>query len=102
MRISDWSSDVFSKGRPDRMKNYSEGSARSAKILWIKHGEATFNHPCNGNVIRYAAVMTSFGSLRCRYSFETLRNHIPFAARSEEHTSELQSIIRISYAVFCV
>src|SRR3546814_18451262 len=62
------------------MKNYSEGSARSAKILWIKHGEATFNHPCNGNVIRYAAVMTSFGSLRCRFSFETLRNHIPFAA----------------------
>src|SRR3546814_13068953 len=24
--------------------------------------------------------MTSFGSLRCRFSFETLRNHIPFAA----------------------
>src|SRR3546814_1117598 len=25
-----------------------------------------------------------------------------FAARSEEHTSELQSILRISYAAFCL
>src|SRR3546814_8852774 len=31
-------------------------------------------------------------------------NHaaIPFAIRSEEHTSELQSLMRISYAVFCL
>src|SRR3546814_7931790 len=27
--------------------------------------------------------------------------HVP-AARSEEHTSELQSLMRISYAVFCL
>src|SRR3546814_1925727 len=26
---------------------------------------------------------------------------IPWATRSEEHTSELQSLMRISYAVFC-
>src|SRR3546814_9425284 len=26
---------------------------------------------------------------------------VPIAARSEEHTSELQSLMRISYAVFC-
>src|SRR3546814_19077070 len=30
----------------------------------------------------------------------TLRAH--FSARSEEHTSELQSLMRISYAVFCL
>src|SRR3546814_5691554 len=28
--------------------------------------------------------------------------HLSFAARSEEHTSELQSLMRISYAVFCL
>src|SRR3546814_3106825 len=28
--------------------------------------------------------------------------HIPFERRSEEHTSELQSLMRISYAVFCL
>src|SRR3546814_7077168 len=27
---------------------------------------------------------------------------LPFLARSEEHTSELQSLMRISYAVFCL
>src|SRR3546814_9019929 len=34
------------------------------------------------------------------------RNHfipaLPQSARSEEHTSELQSLMRISYAVFCL
>src|SRR3546814_6387856 len=28
--------------------------------------------------------------------------HAPELARSEEHTSELQSLMRISYAVFCL
>src|SRR3546814_4609575 len=28
--------------------------------------------------------------------------HVPSPARSEEHTSELQSLMRISYAVFCL
>src|SRR3546814_2127328 len=28
--------------------------------------------------------------------------HWRFSARSEEHTSELQSLMRISYAVFCL
>src|SRR3546814_5305986 len=28
--------------------------------------------------------------------------HLPLAQRSEEHTSELQSLMRISYAVFCL
>src|SRR3546814_8686029 len=28
--------------------------------------------------------------------------HRAFQARSEEHTSELQSLMRISYAVFCL
>src|SRR3546814_10292245 len=27
---------------------------------------------------------------------------VPLLARSEEHTSELQSLMRISYAVFCL
>src|SRR3546814_10296234 len=31
-----------------------------------------------------------------------LARRIPGATRSEEHTSELQSLMRISYAVFCL
>src|SRR3546814_5717438 len=30
------------------------------------------------------------------------RHLLPIARRSEEHTSELQSLMRISYAVFCL
>src|SRR3546814_8115221 len=30
------------------------------------------------------------------------RHHASFLSRSEEHTSELQSLMRISYAVFCL
>src|SRR3546814_7891730 len=30
------------------------------------------------------------------------QNGVMFAPRSEEHTSELQSLMRISYAVFCL
>src|SRR3546814_3907843 len=30
------------------------------------------------------------------------RDHGDFLSRSEEHTSELQSLMRISYAVFCL
>src|SRR3546814_1511522 len=31
-----------------------------------------------------------------------IHQHHPCAVRSEEHTSELQSLMRISYAVFCL
>src|SRR3546814_9265585 len=33
---------------------------------------------------------------------DSLRQCAPHARRSEEHTSELQSLMRISYAVFCL
>src|SRR3546814_2445148 len=32
----------------------------------------------------------------------TVRKHVGLDDRSEEHTSELQSLMRISYAVFCL
>src|SRR3546814_9937964 len=36
------------------------------------------------------------------YSHEICRTPVRVAFRSEEHTSELQSLMRISYAVFCL
>src|SRR3546814_9391244 len=36
------------------------------------------------------------------YSFYGVRVEAHVAHRSEEHTSELQSLMRISYAVFCL
>src|SRR3546814_6369909 len=65
-----------------------------------------------GVTIRYGITATNLGPLLvaatmkgiCRLSFdedaEALRARFPH--RSEEHTSELQSLMRISYAVFCL
>src|SRR3546814_7757366 len=39
----------------------------------------------------------------CQHDFRLLRSYdAARAKRSEEHTSELQSLMRISYAVFCL
>src|SRR3546814_10092562 len=37
-----------------------------------------------------------------QFFFDHLLHALGKAARSEEHTSELQSLMRISYAVFCL
>src|SRR3546814_4685049 len=37
-----------------------------------------------------------------RYAGAPRRRQVARAGRSEEHTSELQSLMRISYAVFCL
>src|SRR3546814_8033699 len=46
------------------------------------------------------------GGMGCAYRGESARAGAPDpslrASRSEEHTSELQSLMRISYAVFCL
>src|SRR3546814_7306038 len=42
------------------------------------------------------------GGLILALSGDTRRCEALIAARSEEHTSELQSLMRISYAVFCL
>src|SRR3546814_7181325 len=46
-------------------------------------------------------VPTLGGSLRCAAPAR-LPGHAAQTCRSEEHTSELQSLMRISYAVFCL
>src|SRR3546814_8119007 len=38
----------------------------------------------------------------CWPGFELARHRVSPRRRSEEHTSELQSLMRISYAVFCL
>src|SRR3546814_6782775 len=41
-------------------------------------------------------------SVAARSAAARIRRPHPWALRSEEHTSELQSLMRISYAVFCL
>src|SRR3546814_9036347 len=88
MRISDWSSDVCSS---DLVHHAHQDSLHHGSWLGCSHGQFhTVNDSC---------------SLPCqtvRHSRRFLaRFHYPWG-RSEEHTSELQSLMRSSYAVFCL
>src|SRR3546814_10866303 len=71
-----------------------------------------WRHACfdlrTGGVLRAPArqVVLADGS-RCAYDALLLATgaspvHLDIPGRSEEHTSELQSLMRISYAVFCL
>src|SRR3546814_2211448 len=55
--------------------------------------------PCDDSVRAYIPDETpGFPNKSCFHSFRTNCSD----QRSEEHTSELQSLMRISYAVFCL
>src|SRR3546814_952262 len=47
-------------------------------------------------------VQHAFGAVTGAHQWARHDFQEPFAQRSEEHTSELQSLMRISYAVFCL
>src|SRR3546814_10225602 len=52
-----------------------------------------------------AAIPTPIGAFRSAPQMEKSHEphgHLAAGGRSEEHTSELQSLMRISYAVFCL
>src|SRR3546814_5831731 len=84
MRISDWSSDVCSSdlGRDGGCG----GAAQAVAELSERHRPE--------HRLRAAA-------LQGRELVEGVRSD-PDRPRSEEHTSELQSLMRNSYAVFCL
>src|SRR3546814_8666802 len=50
---------------------------------------------------RFFNKIKHFRRIATRYD-KLARNYAGFLNRSEEHTSELQSLMRISYAVFCL
>src|SRR3546814_8576494 len=115
MRISDWSSDVCSSdlvfyrnvwahnvernplikggGQALMINNLIYNPGHRAvhynlmNLEWVGHDYVTGQITAIGNVMR-GGNDTDEG--------------LPFLMRSEEHTSELQSLMRISYAVFCL
>src|SRR3546814_9169094 len=103
MRISDWSSDVCSsdllKLRYADFRTITRARSVPAPILdgagLLAVGEAILAPllPVEQG-IRLLGVTLS--------KFEGEDDGEDDAARSEEHTSELQSLMRISYAVFCL
>src|SRR3546814_6929035 len=107
MRISDWSSDVCSS------------DLRGAHVVAHRHRRGV---PANGGdrrADRHGDAPGSWDPLRATRArpprarappmrrarsmpFRTLPPRPTSRPRSEEHTSELQSLMRISYAVFCL
>src|SRR3546814_3299137 len=104
MRISDWSSDVCSSdlgghaGRPETKE-------------WLVTDNSGLILQQMSQVVRDRQCVTSCGQHCLKIIFAGMvqrrtksaeRALIGLRPRSEEHTSELQSLMRISYAVFCL
>src|SRR3546814_3931464 len=118
MRISDWSSDVCSSdlidlcaavGDVDRRKLYLRlitsrrglvgGIGVDVEHLPVRQRHVEIGAGRIGATVRQA--VDGRASRHRRVPVAHLRV-IDAHGRSEEHTSELQSLMRISYAVFCL
>src|SRR3546814_2195929 len=110
MRISDWSSDVCSSDLAAPMPDHRAGGgsgkaaasrdvarpARRAQVRSMRHGRA------RGNGHEQRTRLRTCANLPCPSSIAVIAMPSFDIVRSEEHTSELQSLMRISYAVFCL
>src|SRR3546814_5305052 len=103
MRISDWSSDVCSSDLEDetladaRAGWQSVDGERPDQLRSQRHEQKRQPDPDAQLRLRGAVLVgVSRG--------ENVHDNcvLPRRRRSEEHTSELQSLMRLSYAVFCL
>src|SRR3546814_10508243 len=88
MRISDWSSDVCSSDlhKTLPLPSYVEVTALdTGRTILVRVND-------RGPMVTDRLIGLSRGAAE----------QLGIADRSEEHTSELQSLMRISYAVFCL
>src|SRR3546814_3089664 len=101
MRISDWSSDVCSSDLRDHplavgnqvlLPHRQVDEARQDPVMIEAHGSTLRSGDAQPVLARAGKVSSSHNEMA-----ESCRG-----PRSEEHTSELQSLMRISYAVFCL
>src|SRR3546814_9098845 len=100
MRISDWSSDVCS----------SDLRIHERLAMWVRMDDGDLRTELQAlgldlDLIGYDRGVPALMQ-RARSLFATVIDSpggaVRVQTRSEEHTSELQSLLRISYAVFCL
>src|SRR3546814_10325723 len=107
MRISDWSSDVCSSDLPARFVagagNLWRASTHKGSPMFRRRAPARNTLGPRGLLTARAAARRQEAP-RDRGKAHRTREwrRARFVERSEEHTSELQSLMRISYAVFCL
>src|SRR3546814_8067836 len=87
MRISDWSSDVCSSDL------YQEIIEQSPAVDWFEIVSENY-------LVQGGKALYYLDAIAERYPL--VMHGVSLSIRSEEHTSELQSLMRISYAVFCL
>src|SRR3546814_8029836 len=97
MRISDWSSDVCSS-------DLEEVAVAGPRMAPGRGARPTLQHELAAHELAIIFADRAFyrseagiGQIGGAGPFPDIAEH-----RSEEHTSELQSLMRISYAVFCL
>src|SRR3546814_5296059 len=110
MRISDWSSDVCSSDL--KLRDTRRAELRPDPFLQLRrlHGLARLQHdgrrqgftPFDRRHAHHRDILHDI--VRAQHVLDFARRDILAATddRSEEHTSELQSLMSISYAVFCL
>src|SRR3546814_8052550 len=96
MRISDWSSDVCSSDLIGDGPLAQLGMTMGARMI-----EATVKQPGVQLLVARKAQPRREEALAHEPDLVLDLSLLP-AGRSEEHTSELQSLMRISYAVICL
>src|SRR3546814_10467241 len=124
MRISDWSSDVCSSDLINPLAVTDDGKlvVLDAKVgfdsnAMFRHADLmelrdeTEEDPMELEASKYdLAYIKLDGNIGCMVNgaglamatMDIIKLNGAFPKRSEEHTSELQSLMRISYAVFCL
>src|SRR3546814_2130230 len=97
MRISDWSSDVCSSDlKEDAAKGPQITPSKAFMPVAQKLDEALKKKDT-------AALQAAIAEGQAAATTNDDKYYLGFyTLRSEEHTSELQSLMRISYAVFCL
>src|SRR3546814_2118298 len=115
MRMSDWSSDVCSSDLPrvearlvdagnraDTGKAVVDIAARDPEQRAIFGTIALEQRIVGARIERREGVALTAGGLPCPQDRHGEGERPAAQIRSEEHTSEFQSLMRISYAVFCL
>src|SRR3546814_1300957 len=116
MRISDWSSDVCSSDLASKFITVdvigAESDASAHRIAMSIANSPLVKTAMAGEDANWGRVVMAVGKagepaerdlLSIRFGMtEVARHGLAVEGRSEEHTSELQSLMRISYAVFCL
>src|SRR3546814_8139903 len=100
MRISDWSSDGCSPDLADYARRFRTLLVRYPNRIWedCGHWVNLLGEWTPVNTLAYALSMQTL--FRWSHLHDWVKSKT--GSRSEEHTSELQSLMRISYAVFCL